>query len=126
MNSKSEIIKHKLSKYKKKLSLSRLEDDKTIYFLKIYNYLAQSGGTFDYDEETIRLADKFIDMLEEMRIRNKVLFEMKAKIKEHDDLMSEIFLNYHGYTQDIDMYSYYTNLQIEAKEVIGDVIKFGN
>lgn len=126
MNSKSEIIKHKLLKYRTKLSLSRLEYDKTIYLFKIYNYIAQSGGTFDYDEETLRLADKFIDMLDEMRTRNLVLSELKAKIKEHDDLMSDIFSNYRGYSQDSDMYSYYSNLQTEAREVIGDVLRFGN
>ncbi len=126
MNSKSQIIKHKLLKYRTKLSSSRLEDDKTIYLFKIYNYIAQSGGTIDYDEETLRLADKFIDMLDEMRSRNQVLAELKAKIKEHDDLMSDIFSNYHGCSQDTDMYSYYEKLQTEAREVIGDVMRFGN
>ncbi len=126
MTSKSEIIKHKLFKYKTKLFLSRLEQDKTIYLFKIYNYIAQVGGSFDYDEETTRLANKFIDILEEMKIRNQVLSELKAKIKEHDNLMSDIFSNYHGYTQDSDLYSYYANLQSESRELIGDRLRFGN
>ncbi len=126
MNSRSEIIKHKLSKYKAKLSNCKIEQDKTIYFFKIYNYIAQSGGTFDYDEETARIAGEFIDMLEQMRTRNQVLSELKLKINEHDDLMSDIFSNYHGYSQDSDMYSYYENLQVEAREVVGDRLRYGN
>ncbi len=117
---------YKINKYKQKLSQTSNPYEKAIYLYKISNYLKQSGGTFNYDNEILRISGEFFNTLDQIVIRNNVLEELKNKIKEHDDLMSDVFSNYKGYKESEDMVEYYSKLQRESREIIGDVLRYGN
>jgi hypothetical protein len=117
---------YKINKYKQKLSQTSNPYEKAIYLYKISNYLKQSGGTFNYDNEILRISGEFFNTLDQIVIRNNVLEELKNKIKEHDNLMSDVFSNYKGYKESEDMVEYYSKLQRESREIIGDVLRYGN
>ncbi len=116
-------IKNKILKYKEKYFNEKNHEKKAIYMYKISSYI-QKGGV-DFQEEALRIRDDFTDMLVQLRIRNQMLNEIKNKVIEHDQIMSEIFDNYRGYDDSMDLYLYCEKLQVESREVIGDVLRFG-
>ncbi len=116
-------IKNKILKYKQKYLNEKNHEKKAIYMYKISSYI-QKGGV-DFQEEALRIRDDFTDMLVQLRIRNQMLNEIKNKVIEHDQIMSEIFDNYRGYDDSMDLYLYCEKLQVESREVIGDVLRFG-
>lgn len=117
-------IKNKILKYKQKYLNEKNNDKKAIYIYKILSYI-QEGGV-DFQEEALRIRDDFADMLTELKIRNGILNEIKNKVNEHDQIMSEVFDNYRGYDDSMDLYWYCEKLQTESREVIGDVLRYGN
>ncbi len=116
-------IKNKILKYKQKYLNEKNHEKKVLYMYKISSYI-QKGGV-DFQEEALRIRDDFTDMLVQLRIRNQMLNEIKNKVIEHDQIMSEIFDNYRGYDDSMDLYLYCEKLQVESREVIGDVLRFG-
>ena len=119
MNSKFNSIKYKIKKYKHKLNICKNQYEKAVYLYKVSSYLTQLGGEFDYDTEAARISDEFMQMLNELKERNQALSELKNKVVEHNNIISDIFSNALAYNNNSELDSYYSDLQEQAREVVG-------